>query len=76
MSKRILRTIAFEHEGPFAKVYRDSEWDEFTVKLFDASGQHMPKSDYFTSDKEDAVETAKVMVATLRSRSPQHMRTR
>lgn len=39
-----------------AKVYRDVEWHEYVVKLSGA-----PKADYHTSDKEDALETARRM---------------
>lgn len=41
-----------------AKVYRDSEWDEYVVK-FAVDSHLLKKSDYHTSDKQDALDTAK-----------------
>lgn len=41
-----------------AKVYRDSEWQEFRVKFFDKC-VHITDADYHTDDKADAVSTAK-----------------
>lgn len=44
-----------------AKVYRDSEWNEYRVRLYIRGELHAP-ADYLTSDKADAIETACAMV--------------
>ncbi len=44
-----------------AKVYRDSDYDEFRVRLYIRGDLHAP-ADYFTGDKADAIETACAMV--------------
>lgn len=44
-----------------AKVYRDSEWDEYHVKHY-KDGKHQTKADYHTDDKDDAHGTAKHFV--------------
>jgi len=44
-----------------AKVYRDSEWQEWRVRLYIRGELHAP-ADYFTDDKADAIATAAVMV--------------
>jgi len=36
---------------------------EYIVKAYDANGKRMPEADYFTDDKTDAEQTAKVMVS-------------
>ena len=48
----------------FAKVYWNREWREYLVKLF-IDGIHMPKADYFTNDKADAISTANRMMAKM-----------
>lgn len=35
---------------------------EFQVKAYDQNGKRWPECDYFTTDKEDAIGTAKLMV--------------
>lgn len=40
-----------------ARVYRDTDWNEFRVRFFDANG-HLTESDYHTDDKLDALDTA------------------
>lgn len=40
-----------------AKVYRDSEWNEYVVS-FHKAGKMDLKASYHTSDKSDAVDTA------------------
>jgi hypothetical protein len=55
----------FEHStGKYlAKVYRDSVNDEYRVILSYEGKRCHPDADYFTSDKEDALGTAKAMTA-------------
>lgn len=54
-------------QGGFTKVwttvYRDSEWNEFIVRLYYRdSGLYAP-ADYHTTDKADAIATADEMAA-------------
>lgn len=44
-----------------AKVYRDSNWNEYRVRLY-ARGRLDEATDYFTDDKQDAIDTAAAMV--------------
>lgn len=44
-----------------ANIYRDADTDEYAVKLF-VDGKHYEPADYFTSDREDAINTADAMV--------------
>lgn len=44
------------------RVYRNSNWNEYIVKLF-IDGKHaFPDADYHCDDKQDAIDTAIVMV--------------
>jgi hypothetical protein len=43
----------------FARVYRDSEWDEYQVRLM-VDGQ--ASSTYHTDDRDDAFATAEAML--------------
>ena len=56
-----MKRIAYLHSsiGHTAKVYRDSEWQEYRVKFYDTDGQHFTNADYHTDDKEDALTTAR-----------------
>lgn len=47
-----------ENGSRAVKIYWDSEWGEFIVQHFE-NGQYMQDADYFDSDKEGAVDTAK-----------------
>lgn len=40
-----------------ARVYRDTEWDEFRVRFY-CHAQHLEDADYHTDDKRDAMNTA------------------
>lgn len=44
-----------------ARVYRDSEWDEYVVKYY-VGQAHVLKADYHTNDKADAIGSAKLFV--------------
>ena len=60
-----LRKIHTETRGArVVKVYRDSEWSEFRCRLY-VAGVLRPEADYFTWDKDDAIDTAKAMVRPL-----------
>lgn len=50
-----------------AKVYRDSEYDEFRVRLY-IDGKLNALADYFTNDKTDAIDSALAMVQPARLR--------
>jgi len=56
-----LRRIAQFHvsTGQSAKVFKDTEWNEYRVKFYDEEGQHMTQADYHTDDKQDAEDTAR-----------------
>lgn len=57
-----MKRIHIETQGDkMAKVYRDSEWDEFRVRLY-IRGELNAPADYHTSDKADAIATAAAMV--------------
>lgn len=43
--------------GKVAKLYRDSEWNEWKV-IFILDDSHIAAADYFTDDKVDALATA------------------
>jgi chemotaxis protein histidine kinase CheA len=47
-----------ENGSRAVKIYWDNEWEEFIVQHFE-NGQYMQDADYFDSDKEGAVDTAK-----------------
>ena len=54
---RLMKT----HTGPnghVAKVYKDPDFNEYRVKHYSPEGKHMPKADYHTDDKSDAMDTA------------------
>lgn len=48
--------------GSQAKVYRDTEWEEFRIKFF-IGGKHQVEADYFASDKDEAIGSAKYWLA-------------
>jgi hypothetical protein len=45
------------HSDRVARVYRDAEWNEWVVR-FDEWWCGLPEADYFTNDKQDALDTA------------------
>ena len=53
-----MRLIA-TYAGPkvHAKVYRDSDWNEYRVKFFEGD-KHLTEADYHTPDKRDALDVA------------------
>ena len=46
-----------------AKVYRDTEWEEFRIKFFIGGKHQGGEADYFTSDKDEAIGNAKYWLA-------------
>lgn len=57
-----MKRIHIEKQGDkAAKVYRDSDYQEFRVRLY-INGELHAAADYFTDDKADAIESAFAMV--------------
>ena len=44
--------------GNYTKVYRNAEWNEYVVKFYNHQCIYMDGSDYHTSDRQDAFDTA------------------
>ena len=63
MSRRLIERIGFDRAAPLmtAKVYRDTESEGYVV-LFFKNGKHRPQADYETSDREDALQTARLSI--------------
>lgn len=59
------RSIQFSVNEYTTKVYPKNEFGEYRVRLF-IDGRKYPPADYFTNDKSDAVETAKVMLQRIK----------
>jgi hypothetical protein len=57
-------TFSVADRGYSAKVYRDTEWNEFRVRFFDTDG-YCAMCDYHTDDEEDALDTAASIVNKL-----------
>lgn len=52
------RLISQKAVGNYSvKVYRDTDWNEFVVRFFE-NGIHQLDADYYTDDKDDAIDTA------------------
>ena len=51
-----------------AQIWFDAEWDEYRVIFRDQKGHSIPKADYHTDDKDDAVTTAQSEVARMNAR--------
>lgn len=64
-----LRRIAYFHTslGHAAKVYRDTEWNEYRVKFYDTEGQHHVHADYHTDEIDDALETARIQLQRMKA---------
>lgn len=55
---RLIDTIRNNRTNQAAKVYRDSEWNEYRVRFYQ-DGHVQPAQDYHTDDKQDALDTAR-----------------
>ena len=44
--------------GKQAKVYGPNDYGEYVTRFY-VNGKHMDASDYFTDDKQDAIDTAR-----------------
>ena len=56
MSRKLIKTI--NGQWFTAKIYKDSDTQEFVVRYTDQNGEIHPEADYFTNDKADAIATA------------------
>jgi hypothetical protein len=56
MARRIIAVI--EQDGRIAKVYRDTDWNEYRVRF----SWLTPAADYFTSERDDAIGTARAVL--------------
>jgi len=62
MSLKLLETFSvLTKDALTTKVYRDTEWDEYSVKLF-KNGIEQVLASYHTPDKQDALDTAQAMI--------------
>jgi predicted SAM-dependent methyltransferase len=61
---RLISTIN-KSLGFKAKVYDNKEWGEFIVKFYDENGNHLEHSNYFTDCKEDAIDTAHLVLNSM-----------
>jgi hypothetical protein len=55
---RRLETLTNTATGREARVYRDSDWQEWRVKHYQ-DGEHLTAADYHTDDKADALNHAR-----------------
>ena len=59
MSNKIVQSFETDLENVFVFLYRNSEWQEWSVHYHKKSDpRHSPESVYFTSDKQDALDHA------------------
>ena len=45
----------------YVKVYKDTAWNEYVVELRRGTAAEIDRSSYHTTDKQDALDTAKDM---------------
>lgn len=67
MAKRKIATI--ENNGRVAKIYRNAAHDEYEVR-FAINGVDQQDADYFTNDKQDAIDTANAWATQETEQSP------
>jgi hypothetical protein len=49
------------------KIKRDSEWDEYQVCFIGCDGKIDQDQTYFTDDKQDAFDTAELIINNMRA---------
>jgi len=59
--KRIFSDSCSGRNERAVAVYENAEWDEFVVKVVE-NGAHIAEADYFTADRDDAMDTANMMI--------------
>lgn len=61
MAERLIQSVPGPATGTFCKVYYESGNQEYRVALY-KDGVHRYAADYFTDDKQDALDTAEAML--------------
>jgi hypothetical protein len=64
---RLINTLKDDKSGRVAKVYRDTEYNEYVVKFY-TNGTYHSKADFFTDNKDDANATASMWIQNKFSR--------
>jgi hypothetical protein len=57
---KLIRTLSGTDTGYTAKVYRDSEYDQFVVRLF-FNDDELVDATYYADERADAIATAEIM---------------
>lgn len=68
MSMRTVAAVLGEEGNPSsfrAKIYLDSEWQEYRVRFYRGGTYLGVETDYYTDDKADAIGTAQRVVEDL-----------
>ena len=63
MSKKLIETI--DDGNNVVQVHRDAEWDEYVVTYKNAPADRKEATSYHTGDKQDALDTGRVMADSL-----------
>lgn len=61
----VIRVRTLKLNNNKAEIFFNDDLEEYMVKWFFA-GKHIPNADYFTDDKNDAYETARIQLDTLK----------
>lgn len=61
MARRLIARVEGDGNQLVARVYHDTEWDEFAVEFY-KDGKHQTDSDYHTDSRQDAIDTANAYV--------------
>jgi hypothetical protein len=51
-----------------ARIFFESEWEEYQVFFYNPDGDYVLNADFYTDDKQDAIDTAKMVLETLDAR--------
>lgn len=72
MARRLVATIGADKAAPLmtAKVYRDTEAMAYVVRFFKDGARYLPRADYETEDRADALGTAMAEVRRAYRHSP------
>lgn len=57
-NRRFRLVVKSDNGNRAVKIYKDTDWEEYVVKHYE-NGQYLKDADYFDSDKQAAVDTAK-----------------
>lgn len=58
---RLIKTCTSK-TGKTAKVYRNTDWDEYVVRFYNHLGTHMDASDYHTNTLAYTINTATLAI--------------